>query len=310
MRATCSSVSLGLAERVDPDDAAAARLPREARDHPGLGAPGDGAHDDRVEENAELPLLLLDLLRPLREAETAQPVVRRAGRDGVRPSAAGLDVPDRPLPAFLEPDPEPRLHEPDVRAHHPAQQDVAHPVVDGVGPVHPALLDQHASHPDARRGRRHLPGVVRLDPADGDERVAPLRDRLRHQVLELPDLVAAEREPAVAVIALRPDPGAAQVRAQALQRVDRRRAEQEGVAGERGELHACSHRPGRAGSRTARRLGRRWRRPSMQLMACSPRGTRRSRGGPRTAPPARAAGAGSRTTRGPTRTASGPASAS
>jgi len=37
--------------------------------------------------------------------------------------------------------------------------------------------------------------VVRLDPADRNERVAALREGVCHQVLELAGLVAAEREP-------------------------------------------------------------------------------------------------------------------
>jgi hypothetical protein len=47
--------------------------------------------------------------------------------------------------------------------------------------------------------------VVRLDAADRHERVAALRERVGDEVLELADLVAAERDAGVAVLALGPD---------------------------------------------------------------------------------------------------------
>ena len=69
---------------------------------------GDRADDDRVEEDAELALLLLDLVRPAGEAEPAERMVGRAGRDRVRRAAARLDVGERLLPALLEADAEAR----------------------------------------------------------------------------------------------------------------------------------------------------------------------------------------------------------
>jgi hypothetical protein len=70
--------------------------------------------------------------------------------------------------------------------------------------------------------------VVRLHAADRDERVAPLRERVRGEVLELAHLVAAVREARVTVLALRPDvDAAAEVLAQALEPMDRRRSEEE-----------------------------------------------------------------------------------
>src|SRR5262249_17751535 len=69
---------LWLGRSVDPDDPAWARLRGEAGNHAGLRAPRHRAHDYRVEEHAVLALLLLDLLGPAREAEAAQPVIRRA----------------------------------------------------------------------------------------------------------------------------------------------------------------------------------------------------------------------------------------
>jgi hypothetical protein len=63
------------------------------------------------------------------------------------------------------------------------------------------------------------------------------RQGIRQQVLQLADLVAAERQAAVAVLALGPDGGAAEVRGQAVQALDGRRAEQERLTGEVGEGH-------------------------------------------------------------------------
>ncbi len=80
----------------------------EASDHAGLGAAGDGAHDDGIEEHAELRLLGLDLVGPVCEAETAELVVRGAGRYGVGLAARGFDLGDRRVPALLEPDAEAR----------------------------------------------------------------------------------------------------------------------------------------------------------------------------------------------------------
>ena len=111
-------------------------------------------------------------------------------------------------------------------------------VIDHVRPVHPALLHEHAAEPEARRHRRHLPRVVRLDAADRDERVAALRERVRHQVLELARLVASVGQAAVAVVALRPQARAAQMRRQTVQRMHRRGAEKQGLAGEGVEVHA------------------------------------------------------------------------
>jgi hypothetical protein len=104
---------------------------------------------------------------------------------------------------------------------------------------------KHALHPDSRGGRRHLPGVVRLNAADGDQRVAPLADRVSDQVLELPHLVATEGKPAVAVVALRPDPRAPEMRGQPLERVHGGRAEHQGIAGKRVELHQVPPSPAR-----------------------------------------------------------------
>jgi hypothetical protein len=83
---------------------------------------------------------------------------------------------------------------------------------------------------------RDLPRVVRLDAADRNEPVASLRQRVGGEVLELPDLVAAEREACVAVLPLRPDlDPATEVLGEPVERVYRRWAEEQGDAIEVGE---------------------------------------------------------------------------
>src|SRR3712207_7541536 len=61
--------------------------------------------------------------------------------------------------------------------------------------------------------------VVGLHAADRHQRVRALRDRVGDEVLELARLVAAVREPGVAVLALGPQLRAAEFRGQALERV-------------------------------------------------------------------------------------------
>ena len=118
-----------------------------------------------------------------------------------------------------------------------------------------------AFRPSLRRDRRHLPGVVGLHPADGDERVGALGQRVRHEVLELAGLVAAEGEAGVDVLALGPDPGAAEVVGQPVERVHRARAERQRVAGEVGDGHGQVS-VGVTGRGSARSRGRRRRPPS------------------------------------------------
>ena len=124
----------------------------------------------------------------------------------------------------------------DVAAHDAGELDVADLVVVHVGPVDPALLHGHAAEPEVAGHPGDLAGVVRLDPADRHQRVAPLRQRLGDQVLELAHLVAAERDARVAVLSLGPDLDLAAERlGQAGQRMDRRRSEQQRMAGELSE---------------------------------------------------------------------------
>ena len=130
--------------RIDADNATRPLLTGEAGDHPGMRGARHTADDDRVEEDAELGLLLGDLVGPASEPEPTELVVRCTGWDRVRSSTRAPDIVERCLPAVLEPDPESGLDEVDLSAHDSRQQDVAHPVVDRVRPVHPTFLDEAA----------------------------------------------------------------------------------------------------------------------------------------------------------------------
>ena len=168
-------------------------------------------------------------------------MVGGASRDRVRLAAALLDRGERLLPARPDADVEARRVEPHVGAHDPREEDVPDLVVDDVGPLDPALLHEHAPEPQPGGHGRHLSRVVRLHAADRDERVAPLRQRLGGQVLELAHLVPAVGEPGVHVLPLRPDLDlAAEVLGQPLEPVHGRGPEEERHAVE--ALQA--HRPG------------------------------------------------------------------
>ena len=106
------------------------------------------------------------------------------------------------FPAFPDADVEAVLDHPHVRAHDPAQQDVADPVVDRVLMRHPAFLHQPAFHADLGRDRGDHAGMVRLHAADRDQRVGVGGDRVGDDVFELAQLVAAEGQPRIAVLAL------------------------------------------------------------------------------------------------------------
>src|SRR5690606_957866 len=150
----------------------------------------------------------------------------------------GADALDGLGPAVLVADAELRPDEPDLGAHDARQQDVAHLVVDRVGPVDPALLDEDGLHAEPGRGRRDLPGVVGLHAADGHQRVGALAEGVGDQVLQLAGLVAAEGQAAVAVFALGPDLRAAEVGGEAFQWVHGAGAEGQRVTLEVVDGHA------------------------------------------------------------------------
>jgi hypothetical protein len=223
--------------RVDAEDtprpAVRAGERGEASDHPGLGAAGDRAHEDGVEVDSELTFLFGELVGPVGEPETAEGMVGGAGRDRVRPPAGRFDLPQHLLPAFLEADPEPGAHQPDVGTGEPADQDVAHLVVDRIGPVDPAFLNEHALQADPGGHRGDLAGVVGLDTADRHERVTALGQGVGDEVLQLAGLVAAVGDARVAVLALGPDRRTPQMLRQPVEPMHRRGAEQQRIPLER-----------------------------------------------------------------------------
>ena len=169
-------------------------------------------------------------------------MVGGAGRNRVRLAARLDDGVERALPTVADPDVEAGRVEADVATHDPRQLDVADLVVDDVGPVDPGLLHRHRLEPEVGGDARHLAGVVRLHPTDRDQRVAALGERVGHEVLELAGLVAAERDPGVAVLPLGPDlHPAAEVGAEARQRMDGRRTERERIALEVVEISRLRH---------------------------------------------------------------------
>ena len=129
--------------------------------------------------------------------------------------------------------------EADVGAHDAREQDVADLVVDDVGPLDPALLDEHAAEPEARGDGRHLARVVRLHAADRDERVAALRERVGGEVLQLAHLVPAVGEPGAARPPASPRSSTSPPRCslEPLEPVHRRGAELERHAVEAREAH-------------------------------------------------------------------------
>ena len=80
---------------------------------------GHGAHDDVIEEDVELGLLLGHLARPVGEAQAAERMIRGAGRDGVRLAARVDDRVEGPLPTVADADVEAGWVEAHVAAHDP-----------------------------------------------------------------------------------------------------------------------------------------------------------------------------------------------
>src|SRR5699024_9772208 len=189
----------------------------EAGDHSRVGRSRHRAHDDGVEEDAELLLLLGDLIGPAREAETAELVLRGSGRDRVRLPSGLLDLGQGVLPARADADVEARRIEADIGAHDARELDIADLVVARIIPIDPALLHEAGPETEVGGHGRDLAGVVGLVAADRDEGVRARGEDVGDDVLELARLVPAEGETGVDVLALGPHPGPAEGLAQSLQ---------------------------------------------------------------------------------------------
>ena len=176
-------------------------------------------------------LLCRQLVGEMRVAEPAERVVRGARRNRVGLAALAPHLLERTLPGFLHRRRIARPLQHRLGAHEAGEQDVADLVVNGVVPVRPFLLHEAAAQPEHGGDGGHLTGVVRLDVADRDQRVAALRQRVGREPLQLAHLVAAEGEARGDVVALCPDLDA-EFLGEPMQRVDRRGPETELAARE------------------------------------------------------------------------------
>ncbi len=208
-------------------------------------------------------------------------MVGRAGRDRVRPPAGRLDLPDRPLPALLEADPEPGLHQADVRAENPAEQDVAR-----------RGRRRRRASPPSSPGSAHSASLPAPRPPPPGACGSTGRRRWR-RACRIPAAIASATRYSSFRILLPPKASPllqssrfAQRRAPPRWALSRSSGctgdgpNRKRIPGERVELHARLS-PRRAAGRVA------------ASTAYSPPGTRRSRGGPRTVALAREGGAGS-----------------
>src|SRR5207244_1703689 len=100
------------------------------------------AYDDVIEEHLELLFLSVDFSSEIGKAQTAQRMIRGAGRNGVGLTAALPHCFKGLPPALADAYAKLRRAELDVRAEDAAQLNVSDPVVHCVGPVHPMLLHQ------------------------------------------------------------------------------------------------------------------------------------------------------------------------
>ena len=152
-------------------------------------------------------------------AVTERPDDRRpTERDGIRPATGCLK--------FFGPRGEHGVHVGAGRMieHGGAEQrvelEVAAPVV-GIGPLGEAMLEQEfALDAEAGGGGCGLPAVIALRRTDREHDVGTLLKRIGQEVLELADLVAADRKSG-RVIAFHPDPGAPECSRQAIEWFER-----------------------------------------------------------------------------------------
>ena len=147
----------------------------------------------------------------------------------------------RPPPAVPHADVEPGLVHADVAAHDARQLHVADLAVLLVGPVDPVLLHRHAARP--RWQATPVTARVWLDwmPPIDTSVSQPWASASATRYSSLRTLLPPKAMPGVAVLPLRPDLDAAtQRRAEARQRVDRRRAEQQRDASKSSRLIAAS----------------------------------------------------------------------
>ena len=215
---------IGCAGGIDSHHCVSPPVLRESDQHPRMGRACHRAHHDMVEHDPHLGFLRTDLFGKAHVAEPAELVHRCACRYCIRLAAFGPDSLERTLPAFPDPDVETFIDEFNLRSHDTAHQDIADPVVDGILKRHPAFLDEVTLHAQLGGDRGNLTGVIRLHATDRHQGVGVRRDRIGNDVFQLANLVAAEREPGVAILAFRIDfDASAQVLRKPVELLDRRR---------------------------------------------------------------------------------------
>ena len=194
-------------------------LDREAGDEPGLCAAGAGGMDDLGRREPHGVGLSEDL--HCGGAVTERPDDRGSAEwDGIRPATGCQE--------FIDPRGERSVHVGAVRMveHSGAEQrielEVAAPVV-CVGPLGEAMLEQEfALDAEAGGGSSGLPAVIALRRTNREHDVGTLLQRIGQEVLELANLVTADRK-AGCVIAFHPDPWTPECSRQAIEWFERGR---------------------------------------------------------------------------------------
>ncbi len=152
-----------------------------------------------------------------------------------------LDLLQRLLPALTDADVKTLVDEPHVGAEDATEHNVADAIISDVFVRNPRFLDESAFHAELCSDRRHLARMVRLHTADRHQRVGVGGDGVRNNVFELPELVAAEGQPRIAVLALGVELDLApEMRGEAREPFDMRRAEGEGIASKFREHRAAT----------------------------------------------------------------------
>jgi hypothetical protein len=179
-----------------------------------------------VDRQVQLRRLLDELPRGLDIAEGANRV-RAAGGNDVRALATRPQCLRKILHDLT--DVRPAGADRDLRAEQSVEQHVAALVEVRVVGFQAPLQDDVAAKPEFGRDRRGLPDMVRLRGALRDDGRRPLAERLGEEVFELARLVAASGK-AGAVVALDPYARAAEIFAEPVERLERRRQVRHGDA--------------------------------------------------------------------------------
>ena len=187
---------------VDPERTEARADEAQAGEEAGERPSRAGGHDQPRVAAAEAPRLLVDLDGGPHVAEGAEPGVPAHRDEVVGPDAQAGEEPGEADGRLERPRARPLRRE--REEVHPRAEELVEQEVAGEDLRAGLEVEEVRLHPEEARGRGGEPGVVRLQPAEGRDLRRPLPLRLRHQVLELARLVAAEGR-AEEVVALHED---------------------------------------------------------------------------------------------------------